>query len=266
MVLALGAGKYAELVVDQQGVDVVVELFGPGGALLNSVDSPNGRQGPEPVSRRRARGRPLPAAGAADRGERAARAHRRARGRTARRRRDCRLLAERRRVRDTATAWLGRSNAPLPPDGRLDPDFSLPPFDMLAADATIVGLGEATHGSREFNDFRLGLAQRLVVRHGYRLIALEDSATHWRALEDYVAGRAEALATEIEWGWIGRRARHELLEWARESNLRHPGDLVRVVGVDAQDNGPDRDLLGGFLGRAYGPAVAAAWTETELSP
>ena len=261
MTLAMRAGESAELIVDQQGIDVVVELFGPGGALLDSVDSPNGRQGPEPVSLVAREGgiyrlRVRSIAANEPRGRIGIRVLAlRSVAATGR------LLAERRRLRDAAAAWLGRRNVPVPPDGRLDPGVSLPPFDALAADATIIGLGEATHGSREFNDFRLGLVQRLVTRHGFRLIALEDSASRWRALEDYVAGRTQTPATEIEWGWIGRRARAQLLEWVREWNVRHPADQVRVIGVDAQDNGRDRDLLGAFLGRAYGPAVAAAWME-----
>jgi tetratricopeptide (TPR) repeat protein len=47
--LDLAPGDYAAVVVDQQGVDVVVEARGPTGALLMEVDSPNGREGPEPV-------------------------------------------------------------------------------------------------------------------------------------------------------------------------------------------------------------------------
>src|SRR5215813_8112564 len=42
--------QYVYLVVDQQGIDVVVKVFGPAGPKLIEVDSPNGTQGPEPVS------------------------------------------------------------------------------------------------------------------------------------------------------------------------------------------------------------------------
>src|SRR5215213_7729394 len=48
--LALKTGESAELVILQQGVDVVVDVYGPNGGLVDSVDSPNGRQGPEPVT------------------------------------------------------------------------------------------------------------------------------------------------------------------------------------------------------------------------
>ncbi|MFL6263009.1 MAG: CHAT domain-containing protein [Thermoanaerobaculia bacterium] len=46
---SLAKDRFADLVVDQRGIDVVVSLYGPGRRLLTTVDSPNEGQGPEPV-------------------------------------------------------------------------------------------------------------------------------------------------------------------------------------------------------------------------
>lgn len=257
--LRLRSGQSAELVVMQRGIDVAVDVLSPRGALLDSVDSPNGRQGPEPISfvatesgTYRLRIRALAPNEPSGQIEVSVVALRSA-SETGR------LLAERRRARDVAAHWLGRANAALPPLSAIADADALPPFDEVARDARIVGLGEASHGSRELNDFRLALVRRLVARHGYRLIALEDSAGRWRALEDYVAGRSAAMPAVSDWGWIGVRSRRALLQWVREWNLEHPGDPVRVIGVDAQDNGLDRALLGVLLARAYGPETEAVW-------
>jgi CHAT domain-containing protein/tetratricopeptide (TPR) repeat protein len=48
--LDLKAGQFLSLIVEQKGIDVVVKLFEPGGKLVAEIDSPNGIQGPEPVS------------------------------------------------------------------------------------------------------------------------------------------------------------------------------------------------------------------------
>ena len=48
--LALQAGQYVDLVVEQKGIDVVVTLFDPAGKKIAEVDSPNGTNGPEPLS------------------------------------------------------------------------------------------------------------------------------------------------------------------------------------------------------------------------
>jgi len=47
--ISIAAGQYANVVVDQKGIDVVVKLFAPDGKLITEVDSPNGTLGPEPV-------------------------------------------------------------------------------------------------------------------------------------------------------------------------------------------------------------------------
>src|SRR5947209_54544 len=47
--LALTAGQYVYVVVEQHGIDVVVTLFGPDGKEMVKIDSPNGTEGPEPV-------------------------------------------------------------------------------------------------------------------------------------------------------------------------------------------------------------------------
>jgi CHAT domain-containing protein/tetratricopeptide (TPR) repeat protein len=48
--LAMTSGQFAQVVVEQKGIDVVVKLFAPDGKMLIEVDSPNGKQGPEPLS------------------------------------------------------------------------------------------------------------------------------------------------------------------------------------------------------------------------
>src|SRR5687767_7698493 len=192
--LALREGESADIVVLQQGIDLVVELIAPDGTLAASVDSPNGREGEEPLTIEAVaagdylvRVRPLAADEPAGRFTLRV-AEFRDRAATAR------LAAARLAARREAADWLARDSAPLPADGMLAADAALAPFDRLASEARIVGLGEATHGSREFNDFRLSLVRRLVERHGYRLIALEGSASRWRDLEPFVAGTAAGVA------------------------------------------------------------------------
>src|SRR5262245_48426269 len=48
--VAINAGQLLRAVIEQRGVDVAVTLFGPDGQKLLEVDSPNGDEGPEPVS------------------------------------------------------------------------------------------------------------------------------------------------------------------------------------------------------------------------
>jgi len=259
-------GESAEIAVVQKGVDVVVRVVSPGAKLLDEVDSPNGRNGDEPVSiyafvegdyRLAIRAiSPLEPTGSIDIQVRELRTA----SQTAAMRR------ERAELRSQAAQWLRRDDAPISALSALA-GGTLEPFDSLAASARLIGLGEATHGSEELNDVRLALAQRLVERHGFRVIAIEDSVDQWRMLQPYIAGATATPAGPTEWGWIGRRTRKALMEWARTWNLRHPADQVRIVGVDPQRNGPARNGLGPLIERAYGERVAKTWQEhrKELS-
>ena len=49
-IVRLTSGQYLRVVVEQKGIDVAVRLFGPDGQKLTEVDSPNGKEGPEPIS------------------------------------------------------------------------------------------------------------------------------------------------------------------------------------------------------------------------
>src|SRR5712672_3135733 len=42
------AGQVLDVVVDQRGIDVVVNILAPDGTTLMELDSPNGTEGPEP--------------------------------------------------------------------------------------------------------------------------------------------------------------------------------------------------------------------------
>ena len=253
--LPLKRGQSAEVLVHQRGLDVVVELHSPAGKLLDVIDGPTGDSGDERVE-----------IIAAESG--AYRLHirkydpkattgtytvevREVRSAAATRA----LLASRRQSREKASAWLRPHSASLAGE-------TLPAFDALASRAHIVGLGEATHGSRELADARLLLTRRLVERHGYRVIALEASTTRMAALAPYAGGDVATPAVSDTF-WIGRRARAELVAWVRGWNLAHRDDRVRIVGVDPQDNAMSRQVIDTFLQQAYGAELVARWRDAQ---
>ena len=48
--IALEPEQYAQIIVEQHGIDLVVRSFSPEGQKLGEFDGPNGGEGPEPVS------------------------------------------------------------------------------------------------------------------------------------------------------------------------------------------------------------------------
>ena len=257
--LSLSSGESVDLVVRQQGVDVVVEVKDPGGTM-SSFDSPNGRNGPEAVEIIADRsGVYSLRVRAFDTSEPTGKYHLQL---TAWRnpRETAALLRGRELARDSATRWLAARSAPIPASGFVASTGSLAPLDSLAARARVIGLGEATHGSKEFNDFRISATRRLIERNGFRIVAIEASTARLNVLNKYVRGEIGAgplFTRALESGWIGRRAQRELVRWLRGWNAAHPTDKVSLIGVDPQDNEIARDSLSAFLGRAYGSDFVA---------
>lgn len=268
--IALATGESALIIVKQEGVDVVVDVSAPSGALLDSVDGPTGRYGDEVVE-----------IFAKEKGDYHLRIHaiddQEPVGKyrvTVREMRSAdntsAILASRQSARNEASKWLAVRSAGLPAFDSVAKQKTLPVLDLLAKKAQVVGLGEATHGSREFGDVRLVLTERLIREHGYRVVAIEGSATTMRVIAPYLNGGSEKtpeMDRVIESGWIGRRTRRQLIEWLRNWNRSHAKSQVALIGVDAQENGKSRETLAAFLQRAYSAQVVDQWKQaaTELA-
>jgi erythromycin esterase len=265
--LVLGRGESAEVVVHQQGIDVVVDLKSPAGKLLDSIDSPTGRTGDEIVEIIAQESgtygiivRPFDSnepAGSYRLEVKAVRGIRET----------GELLRARREARNAATQWLRPRSAAIARSGIIAANANIPVLDELAKRVRVLGVGEATHGSRELNDLRFSLTRYLIERHGFRVIALEASASNLNQVASYINGEGEltpAVARLIESKiWIGQRIRREIVEWVHRWNKEHSTDRVQVIGVDANENPDARETLRAFLDRAYGEALMKRWTAAE---
>ena len=114
-------------------------------------------------------------------------------------------------------------------------------FDTVASTvstAPIVGIGENSHGVREFKTAPYHLIRRLVSNHGYRLIAMEGTLGDFEAINEYVTGgdgRLEAAMSSLDFYFWQTAGLRELFEWLREFNAgRADDDQVAVYGYDAQ--------------------------------
>ena len=243
--MPLRRAESIELVVTQVGIDVVVEAFGPDGKLVASVDSPNGNHGDESLEliaatdgNHRLVVRSLEPGAPAGQYRIAVIARRDVAATQAR-------VAERARARADAASWFAARA------GAIGADFAGPGiarFEALAKHARVIGLGEATHGSRQLADLRVSLVRRLVERHGTRAIALEGSAARFRQIDRWARRAGDDAELERLYGsqWINRRAFLGLARFVRGWNRAHRTDPVRLVGVDPIDNAPARALLAGL--------------------
>ncbi|WP_221356378.1 erythromycin esterase family protein [Streptomyces beigongshangae] len=129
-----------------------------------------------------------------------------------------------------------------------EPEGGLRDLDALGrmvGDAEVVGLGEATHGSREFFRMKHRVFRYLVEEKGFRTFSLELPWSSGLRLNDYVLngeGDLRKMADEEFQGayriW-NNQDYLDLVEWMRDHNRRHPGDEVQFMGNDMGYAGPE---------------------------
>jgi len=133
-------------------------------------------------------------------------------------------------------AWLKANAIPLataePGSGFED----LEPLRATIGNARVVGLGEATHGTREFFQLKHRMIEYCVSQLGFTVIAFEAAQGATLAVNDYVLhgkGSARDVVTGmIFWTWNTEEVL-ALVEWVRAWNMAHERK-VKFYGFDMQ--------------------------------
>jgi erythromycin esterase len=129
-------------------------------------------------------------------------------------------------------------------------EFAQATLSERMTSATVLALGEATHGTHEFQALRLDLLQR-TVGAGFTTVALEEDFGCVAAVDAWVQGGSGTVEEALHrFGYAISRTREmaELLSWARTYNVgRHEGQRVRFVGVDVQRPDEDKALALNWL-------------------
>jgi erythromycin esterase len=124
----------------------------------------------------------------------------------------------------------------------LESPADLGPLLDAARGKKLVLLGESTHGTKEFYDWRFAISKRLIEEQNFNFIGVEGDWEALYALNRYVKDMpgAAASAREVltgldrwpEWMW-GNESVVALAEWLRTHNEgRPPGARVGFYGVD----------------------------------
>jgi erythromycin esterase len=128
-------------------------------------------------------------------------------------------------------------------------DFAL--LREWIGDARVVGLGEATHSTREFFQLKHRLVEFLVSELGFTLFMLEANFPESLALNRYVlCGEGDSrhsLTSGRCWSWDCDEI-FELIEWMRRWNAEHERKVF-FYGVDMQTSAPAAMYLLEYLQR-----------------
>ncbi|MCC3327559.1 erythromycin esterase family protein [Nocardia abscessus] len=164
-------------------------------------------------------------------------------------------------------AWL-RDNAVAIDSS--DPDAPGAELDTLIARlgaAGVVGLGESTRFSRQTFGVRERIFRGLVERHGFRALAIQDSARSGERWDRFVTTGESDPETVLAGAWRPWRTEESVatLRWIRGYNLAHPEDPVRIFGVEPPHAEPsDYDAVLDYVRRAAPDRFAAI--EAHLAP
>jgi erythromycin esterase-like protein len=128
-------------------------------------------------------------------------------------------------------------------------------FDRFA-DARVLLLGEATHGTSEFYQVRAEITKCLVRDHGFSIIAVEADWPDASHIDAYIRGRerpsapAQPFQRFPTWMWRNEETL-VLVEWLREHNATRVtgANQVGFYGLDLYSLGASLDAVTDHLSR-----------------
>ncbi|MFP5339049.1 MAG: erythromycin esterase family protein, partial [Gammaproteobacteria bacterium] len=129
-----------------------------------------------------------------------------------------------------------------------DPRFA-ESFERFA-DARVVLIGEASHGTSEFYRARAAITQRLIERHGFSIVAVEADWPDAARIDCYCRQRESVAWTEDAfkrfptWMWRNREV-EAFVHWLREHNAALDASRrVEFRGLDVYSLGSSiREVL-----------------------
>lgn len=154
-------------------------------------------------------------------------------------------------------------------------EFAEAPVSDTLTDATVIALGEATHGTSEFQLARLTLLQKVVGR-GFTTLAFEEDAGSMTLVNDWVQGGKGTLTEAVN--RFGFQINHTaetgaLLQWIRDYNASAPkAGRIQLYGVDAARPVQDKQVALSWLStkdaaaaKAFEARLAALTDDTDDS-
>ncbi|MFE5853697.1 erythromycin esterase family protein [Streptomyces sp. NPDC056500] len=139
-----------------------------------------------------------------------------------------------------------------------EPLSDLGPLRRMIGDASIVGMGEATHGSHEFFRTKARVFKELVRRDGFATFSLEANWSAGVRLNDHVLhGKGDPrqiMREEFQNAYFPWNTQEylDLVRWMRGHNIRHPERPVHFMGNDSAHAGPQLfDLVTRYVGERH---------------
>lgn len=140
--------------------------------------------------------------------------------------------------------------------------------ELLNRDVKIIGLGEATHGNKEFQELKLDVLKTLVRDNGVSALCFEMDYGEGVLINDYILGRSdmtlEELFSHISFDIYHTEEIKALIEWMREYNADSQDGYLEFYGFDIQNPEVDIYVINEFV-KAQGIALETASIDAYLA-
>ncbi len=248
--ISLERGGYAALVVMQKGVDLAIDVIDPSGKKVGYFDSPNGSDGPEPVTivpskkgKYRLHIYPLlDEPGMSDSAKLkwadtnqgaydinsvtilSAKEYQQ-------------KLAKEKADKATVINWITENAHPLKSvtagNGFEDLEWLKP----VLQNVRYLGLGTATAGTREFFQMNHRMFEFLVKEMGFNDFAIEASFAGCKNINDYVLYGKGDVHSAVQPLWWGTQEMIDMVEWMHSYNQGVTDDKkLKFLGIDPENN------------------------------
>lgn len=154
------------------------------------------------------------------------------------------------------------------PFAAADPAVTDPLLDPLldyVGDAHFVGMGESTHGTKEFYQLKDKLFRGLVQQKGFKAIVFEIPWGNAMVVNDFVTqgiGTADEVIDQTYYWTYDTQEVRALAQWIHDYNTGLPEvEKILFVGCDPQggDFKQERSIIAHFLDQAQPDSLSRVW-------
>jgi erythromycin esterase len=139
---------------------------------------------------------------------------------------------------DPVVRWIQKNAIPLQTTDPGRSDADLISLKQIVGNASIVGLGEETHGTHEFIDIKARLAEFLISNMGFTTFIMENDWGSSQPVDAYINGGTDDINGIMSQSLFGSWQTQEyrtMLEWMRAYNA-NPVHTTKIhfLGMDCQ--------------------------------
>lgn len=145
-------------------------------------------------------------------------------------------------------------------------DTLITPIDKLKLDKNvcIAGLGEATHGNKEFQELKLDVFKALVYNNGCRVFAIEGDFGGCAKVNEYIQGgkgTSKDAVSKIGFSIYRTKEMESLVQWMHDYNKSAVDkNKLKFYGFDMQRYDSSKEYLFKYLNKADA-AIGSRYTK-----